>query len=353
MATATSRRRQNLAIVGLRGRAGRDRLVARIPVPIWEDHVAVRRSVVDPAARGHRRADVAARLARSPARRFAPAPARSGQAAGRATRQVAARGCFAPAKRGSPAWTTTCAISTAQNRDLLLQSDAGRSCRRTVAETCSPTAGGGSTSTGAQRRSASSSTTRPRSSRGKIRAARAGRGSSPRPGCSRTTRPLREGPQTLRAGVRQVPRRRSWRRSCNELKAGWDERPPAHADARLSISRTWPALTTPEKVGGQFGACPDALRGVQEGRRPARTRKMLLAAMAHTTVIQEQMTGLRLDRDQERQKFESLKTVREGLRILLDDVSRIAAGSSYYSGGKMRSRTAQESRPTRSSCARG
>ena len=44
-------------------------------------------------------------------------------------------------------------------------------------------------------------------------------------------------------------------------------------------------------------------------------------------MIQEQMTGLRLDREQERQKFESLKTIRENLKNLLDDVFAYSSGS--------------------------
>lgn len=112
-----------------------------------------------------------------------------------------------------------------------------------------------------------------------------------------------------------------------DLKAAWELKgPPEFTDARRWIFNTWPELKSPEKIAENLDLARKHFEECRKLGDKLGPRKMLLAGLAQTKIIQEQMAGLRVDREQERQKFESLKTVRENLKKLLDDVLAYSSG---------------------------
>ncbi len=112
-----------------------------------------------------------------------------------------------------------------------------------------------------------------------------------------------------------------------DLKAAWELKgSPEFADARRWIFNTWPELNTPEKIAENLDTARKHFEECRKIGDKLGPRKMLLAGLAHTKRIQDQMAGLRVDREEERQKFESLKSVRENLKKLLDDVHAYSSG---------------------------
>lgn len=112
-----------------------------------------------------------------------------------------------------------------------------------------------------------------------------------------------------------------------ELKAAWELKPnPEHADARRWIYHTWPELKTPDKMLGGMDAARKHFEACKAAGDRLTPRKMLLTGMEHVKQVQQQMAGLRTDREEQRQQFETLKTVREGLKKLLDDVHAYCSG---------------------------
>jgi hypothetical protein len=107
-----------------------------------------------------------------------------------------------------------------------------------------------------------------------------------------------------------------------ELKAAWAIKPgnEAHADARRWIYHTWPELKPSDKILASLDMARKHFEACKSAGDRLTPRKMLLAGMDHVKQVQQQMAGLRTDREDQRQQFESLKTLREGLKKLLDDV---------------------------------
>jgi hypothetical protein len=100
----------------------------------------------------------------------------------------------------------------------------------------------------------------------------------------------------------------------------------AHFDARKYIYDIWPELKTPEQIRDNLPLARKHFEECQNVGDKLTPRKLILGIVAHSQLLQNQAAGLRRDRQDDRNKMETLKSVSEGLRKLFDDVNVYLTG---------------------------
>jgi hypothetical protein len=112
-----------------------------------------------------------------------------------------------------------------------------------------------------------------------------------------------------------------------DLEAAWAlKNKEGHFDARKYIYDIFPELKTPEQVRDNLALARkhfDECKSVGDKLTP---RKLVLGIIAHSEMLQTQAAGLRRDRQDDRNKMETLKGVSEGLRKLFEDVNAYLSG---------------------------
>ena len=114
----------------------------------------------------------------------------------------------------------------------------------------------------------------------------------------------------------------------NQLKEAWKlKNDQGHADARRYIYEKWPKLDAAEKLRDNLDVARQHLEECKKVGDRLTPRMLLRAGTAHAQLVGQQMAALegRLDRQAEREKYEALKALRDGLRKLLDDAKTFVA----------------------------
>lgn len=112
-----------------------------------------------------------------------------------------------------------------------------------------------------------------------------------------------------------------------DLETAWAlKNRDGHFDARKYIYDIWPELKTAEQIRDNLPLARkhfDECKSVGDKLTP---RKLILGIIAHSELLQNQALGLRRDRQDDRNKMETLKSVSEGLRKLFEDVNAYLSG---------------------------
>jgi len=114
----------------------------------------------------------------------------------------------------------------------------------------------------------------------------------------------------------------------NQLKAAWAlKNDQGHADARRYIYEKWSKLDATEKLRDNLDIARQHLEECKKVGDRLTPRMLLRAGVTHAQLVGQQMAALegRLDRQAEREKYEALKLLRDGLRKLLDEAKAFVA----------------------------
>ncbi|MBL8794444.1 MAG: hypothetical protein JNM56_11105 [Planctomycetia bacterium] len=108
-----------------------------------------------------------------------------------------------------------------------------------------------------------------------------------------------------------------------ELEEAWAKR---HPPAQKFFYEVWPNLNSSEKI---LAHLDDARKHFEECKKTGdklTPRKLLLAGLLQTKVLEKERSKLSSDREDDRQPLERIKTVAEGLQKLHEEVNAFLAG---------------------------
>jgi hypothetical protein len=112
-------------------------------------------------------------------------------------------------------------------------------------------------------------------------------------------------------------------KEANELAEGWLlKNKDAHPDARRYIYNNWPELKSAEQIKENIEYARRHFKECERVGDKLTPRKLLLVGIDHVRLLEQELSRLRKDRQDERAKAEALKAVAEGLRQLLDEVNK-------------------------------
>src|SRR5262249_52287690 len=107
-----------------------------------------------------------------------------------------------------------------------------------------------------------------------------------------------------------------------EYAAAWRFRNrDSHLEARKYIFDVWPEFKSADKIQENLEQVRQHMAECKKLGDQLTPRKLRLTCIEQSRLLQQQLTGLRPDREADKKKAETVKAAAEGLRKLLEEVN--------------------------------